>query len=250
MADENPEVNLGNESVDGHNDSMELSPAQVLHAFKDIWRNERYAPELLPEQLHIVDCLLDQIKFKDERIAEIRAKKNSSRDDLFYAHLQKMENNRVRYMIANYLRCRLEKIQKFAIYLKNLPEHERQVVVSDPELKFLRGFVAQTENLIGSSIEMHFPAEHAISVLDETTPWNRNPNRPKLDSFILVKPRMILDGIVLDRNVVPGRAKEIQTLEEGCQYFLRYETIRHLVFMAEDRETDDVALPKQKLILM
>lgn len=80
---------------------------QVLESLKNAWLNERHAPELLPHQTDMLDMMLGQIVHMDENIRLLP--KNDFRQ---IAH--KMELERVKYIINSYLRCRLEKIERFA----------------------------------------------------------------------------------------------------------------------------------------
>ena len=71
------------------------------------------APELLPYQFKLVKSVLDAIN-KQEQAVSGKAKDN---DDRFYFNIHKMELERVKYLLKNYLRTRLFKIEKFYIYL-------------------------------------------------------------------------------------------------------------------------------------
>jgi GINS complex subunit 4 len=92
--------------------STEITTAQLLAQLKDIWRNERLAPELLPHHEEIVELLLDQIKEMDKNVDKAKAK------EPYRCHIHKMELDRVRYMLSNYLRCRLEKLENYTIHYR------------------------------------------------------------------------------------------------------------------------------------
>ncbi|XP_055331315.1 DNA replication complex GINS protein SLD5-like [Paramacrobiotus metropolitanus] len=224
----------------GVNDSTAVSMSDLVNSFKDIWRNERYAPELLPEKMYVVDCLLDQIKQKEADASALQqgAAGTVDRDA---CTLIRLECSRIRFMISNYLRCRLAKIEDFCMYLKQLPANEQSVRLSRPEMVYLYGLVEKIEEHLKSSIGLFLPP--GIGVLDDRSGWYKTPTRPKMDMFIIAKPREELAQVRLDDRVLPGRV-EHEDLQAGGQYLLRYTSIRDYIF------TDDEHILKAKAILM
>lgn len=66
--------------------------------------NEKMCPELLEHHMEFVDVMLEQLKELDVMISQ-----TSSKSDMrVAAHL--MEMDRIRYIISDYLRCRLHKV--------------------------------------------------------------------------------------------------------------------------------------------
>jgi GINS complex subunit 4 len=88
-------------------EELELTAFEVILRLEKAWMNELFAPELLEPQIEVIDCLLDQIKKTEENLSQL---------DIghFSIPLHKMELARVRFLIASYLRLRLQKIQKHA----------------------------------------------------------------------------------------------------------------------------------------
>ncbi len=72
------------------------------------WINERFAPDLLPPETQILNCLLDQIRQMERNLSEVGGNKAD-----FRVPIHRMEIARVRFLIASYLRVRLQKIHKF-----------------------------------------------------------------------------------------------------------------------------------------
>ena len=94
----------------------ELSTREVLQRLHDAWINEKFAPELLENQIEVVDCLLGQIAHIEERIAAEKLQNRSNPKNKFAASVYKMEIGRIRFVISSYLRVRLDKIQRFIFH--------------------------------------------------------------------------------------------------------------------------------------
>eukprot|EP00058_Branchiostoma_floridae_P024983 XP_002610473.1 hypothetical protein BRAFLDRAFT_124274 [Branchiostoma floridae] len=88
----------------------QMTAAEALAMVEKAWLNEKFSPELLPHKQDLVDVMLDQLNGMQENIS--RAKKGDLK-----ASIHKMEIDRIRYVLASYLRIRLEKIEKFVHHL-------------------------------------------------------------------------------------------------------------------------------------
>lgn len=99
-----------------------LISVKLLESLENAWMNEKFAPEILPHQTDILDLMLDQIVHMEANIAQL------NRHDLrLIAH--KMELARIRFIISSYLRCRLDKIEKYAVDIL-AKEDERDASIS------------------------------------------------------------------------------------------------------------------------
>ncbi|XP_043222552.1 DNA replication complex GINS protein SLD5-like isoform X2 [Amphibalanus amphitrite] len=114
--------------IDGSDEEQEdITPADILHKLKQSWIDETRCPELLEYDGDVVDCMLDQIHQMEANLRRV------SKTD-FKISIHKMEVDRIRYMIASYLRCRLQKIELYHRYLLSNEEQRRRL--SPAELKF------------------------------------------------------------------------------------------------------------------
>mgnify|MGYP001800680970 CR=1 FL=1 len=66
--------------------------------------NEKMCPELLEHHMEFVDVMLEQLKELEVMISQATSKT----DIRVAAHL--MEMDRIKYVISDYLRCRLKKV--------------------------------------------------------------------------------------------------------------------------------------------
>lgn len=105
-----------------------------MESLRNAWLNERHAPEILPHQTDMLDMMLGQIVHMDENIRLLP--KNDFRQ---IAH--KMELERVKYIINSYLRCRLEKIERFA----------QAILQDDDERTIHQRKLAQDERVFAST---------------------------------------------------------------------------------------------------
>lgn len=66
--------------------------------------NEKMCPELLEHRMEFVDVMLEQLKELETMISQASVKA----DLRVTAHL--MEMDRIKYVVADYLRCRIKKV--------------------------------------------------------------------------------------------------------------------------------------------
>lgn len=125
---------------DDNNDSQDeqLTAAQLIVTMEEAWINEKFAPEILPHKNEVVELLLGQIQYFEERLEDL-----DNRD--FQKNIRQMEIDRLRYLVSSYLRNRLEKIEEFAV--KIVKEEERRLerqeepYLTEAELEFARNYV-------------------------------------------------------------------------------------------------------------
>lgn len=80
------------------------------------------APDLLPYQHSLVEIISKQINNKTREInhrAEInsRSKSNDLGDERFYLNIERMEIERVKFLLKAYLRARIIKIEKHLLWI-------------------------------------------------------------------------------------------------------------------------------------
>ncbi|XP_046468483.1 DNA replication complex GINS protein SLD5 isoform X2 [Neodiprion pinetum] len=85
-------------------DNEEFTPGKVLQDIENAWLNEKFAPEILPHQSELVDCMLEQISHMEENMKKLK------KGDIRLA-IHKMEIDRIRFVIKSYLRTRTVALQ-------------------------------------------------------------------------------------------------------------------------------------------
>jgi len=105
------------------------------------WRNEKYSPEILPFDAQVVDNMCEVTEFVAESLLEeMNDAKNSQPEDLdsgLHVRLRRIDLDRSRYLLRDYLRLRLWKLTQ---YPQHYLEPAHMELLSDAERTFLRDF--------------------------------------------------------------------------------------------------------------
>lgn len=191
-----------------------VTAAEVYRQLEQAWMNEKLSPELLPAMSEIVECMMEQVREMEENIR--RVKKGD-----FVASLHQLEVERMRYLLASYLRTRLAKIEKFVFDLlaeedgRGADEPSR---LSTEELAYAREYCKNVESLMGSLALQHMPSN--LQTLNK----EKVAVRPNMDSYVFLKVRRRCEGVLVDEE-----DEEAADLEEGSQHLMRYRPIAALI---------------------
>ncbi|VDK82398.1 unnamed protein product [Onchocerca ochengi] len=90
-----------------------ITPSQLVKEITIAWQNEICSPRLLPHMETFVDLMIDQLESMEENFN--KCKDHTSLKII----LHKMEVQRLAYMINEYIRTRLKKIEKDVEVLQN-----------------------------------------------------------------------------------------------------------------------------------
>lgn len=128
-----------------HDEPEEISD---VHMLMKSWINERCSPDLLPYN-NLVNDLLEQLEVQSEII---EANKNENVNAAFQNMLCQQEMDRVKFIIKNYLRTRLHKIEKYANYIYQNPVYYDRL--SEKEIEFCEQYKELIDaHLLKSSLE-------------------------------------------------------------------------------------------------
>uniref|UniRef100_A0A915Q065 DNA replication complex GINS protein SLD5 n=1 Tax=Setaria digitata TaxID=48799 RepID=A0A915Q065_9BILA len=94
-------------------DEESITPSQLVREITIAWQNEICSPRLLPHVEMVVDLMIDQLESMEENFS--KCKDHTSLKIV----LHKMEVQRLAYMINEYIRTRLKKIEKDVEVLQN-----------------------------------------------------------------------------------------------------------------------------------
>lgn len=148
---------------------------KLLESLENAWLNEKFAPEILPHQSDILDLMLGQIVHMEENITQL------NRHDLrLIAH--KMELARIRFVISSYLRCRLDKIERFAVDIlakedQRSPEQKR---LSPQEHTFAETFAANITAHFEKIALRHMPLNLQETTANQTV-------RPNIQEHVFLR---------------------------------------------------------------
>lgn len=193
----------------------EITAVKVLQSVERAWLNEKFSPEILPNQIDHVDCLLEQIKEMEDNLAKL------SKTDV-KVDLHKLEMERIKFVVTSYLRTRLKKIECFCVNVleEEANRSEADAYLSPAELKFAKEFAQNADNHF-DTILRHMP--QPFDNLDK----NKKIIKPNLNSFVFLKCYKKIDSVII-KNISKGQEEEI-ILEDGSQHLMPYSSVAEFV---------------------
>lgn len=191
-------------------DDQVLTPDELVKLFMEGWQNERLSPELLPHLGDYVDCMMEQVSQMEENIQDLN-KKDLRRS------IHKFELQRMQYLINNYLRTRVDKVEMNALHIlqeeNNRGDDEKYLYPG--ERKFAVEYLTHSNSLFMSLLK-GMPAHVRTLTTDQAM------IKPDLDMPVFV--RVKKESTVLVPDEGENREEEIR-LEENSQHILPYRCI-------------------------
>lgn len=177
-----------NIQLSDEDDEEEITAEVVLKTLQSAWQNERLAPEILPHRNDMVECMLGQIQHMERNINKL------PKIDL-RASIHKMELSRIKFIICNYLKTRLNKIEKYCIPILN-EERQRMETGSNyltpTEYKYAQEFVMNMENHVKTVVLSKMPGNMQLFEM------NKMAEHPNLHSHVFLKANETVNGIILE----------------------------------------------------
>ncbi|CAK9807528.1 DNA replication complex GINS protein SLD5 [Anthophora quadrimaculata] len=197
----------------------ELTAQSALVAIEEAWLNEKFAPEILPHQSDLVDCMLQQIAHMEENMK--RLEKGDIR-----LMIHRMELDRIKFVISSYLRARLEKIERYTIHIlsQEANRSSNKSYLTAAELRFAKEFLSSTETLFRTVALQHMPGNFQAFEVNKLTV------KPNMQAYVFLRANNKVNGIVL-----PGSVDEEIDFEPGSQHIIQYSAVADLVKTAAVR---------------
>lgn len=179
---------MDTEEIELSDEEEEITADTVLKTLQNFWQNERLSPEILPHRNDMVECMLGQIQHMERNINKL------PKTDL-RASIHKMELNRIKYIICNYLKTRLDKIEKYCITIIN---DEKQRIESGTnyltpsEYRYAQEYLHNVEQHLKQTILNHVPGNMQVFEM------NKMAISPNLHSHVFLKANETVNGIVLE----------------------------------------------------
>lgn len=198
---------------DGEQEEEELTAQSALLAIEKAWLNEKFAPEILPHESDLVDCMLQQITHMEQNM------KRLDKGDLRLM-IHRMEIDRIKFVVSSYLRTRLEKIEKYTIHIlsQELNRSSEECYLTAAELQFAKEFLANIEALFKTIALQHMPGNFQVFEVNKFTV------KPNMQAYVFLRTNIRVNGIIL-----PGSMDEEIDLEPGSQHIIQYSAIADLV---------------------
>uniref|UniRef100_A0A915K8F6 DNA replication complex GINS protein SLD5 n=1 Tax=Romanomermis culicivorax TaxID=13658 RepID=A0A915K8F6_ROMCU len=195
--------------VEGDTDNVQIEPAELLKLFKQVWLNEKMAPELLPHRDDIVCCLLDELNRLDQELM------GGHRADLSVS-LRKMDIERLRYILADYLRVRTVKIEKFCFSISDRDENSK---LSEKEINYLIQYKQDLEEHLKKSAVDNMPGNA------KKLKYEQIASQANLHHYVFARvlPEKSVKNLLVDG--ADEQSEELVDLEENTQHLLPYKYI-------------------------
>jgi len=193
------------------------------------WKNEKYAPEILPFDQQNVEDLSEAIEFVNEILHEERAE--GSLEDPTCAidySLRSIDYERVKYVLRDYLRIRLWKLTKWP---QHYMEEGHIEVLSPAERHFLREFWDAKQGFLHNRFldalpPTKQPLDQKLDLLDMV-------RRPNIEKHVYAR----ITGEIPKINPTPSPSTqgsertepEPLVLSNGQTYLIRYSQIREFL---------------------
>lgn len=241
------DVFRGSDAPDPAGDTEVKFENTDIGRLRQMWRDEKYAPELLPIDNIVIDNINEQLDWRED---EIRDDQEEDLDDTPEAAadpdrvasvktIWAIELDRLRYILRDYLRLRLWKL---AEYPQHYLEKSNQMLLSEAERIYVKGMREAQEGLIHNRLFCALPVHQRR--LDTQEDLHDLVRRPDLDRSVYIKVLQDIGfGISVsvtqstqDSDTTPSgtRQQDIQ-LMPGHTYNLKYKYIRQLLINPEHR---------------
>lgn len=190
--------------------ALTLCHLQDYERLKQCWMNEIFSPELLTFEDAIVLAVSNSLRHLRERIDQAKQAHEANQTTQFLTSMLEMDADRVQYVLASYLRVRLAKIERYALY--TLAQPAVRARLSDAETAFVKSFVDSLERHFQSSFLSRLPDNPKVRALDTQDGDVDMIPEPELDAYVFVRVLVAHEDIELatvgrlrlDRNQVIG----------------------------------------------
>merc|ERR1719277_625193 len=194
------------------------------------WRNEKYAPELLPFDSKLVEDFSEVIEFVGENLESEREDPHEDSNSPDY-RLRSIEHERMKYLLKDYLRIRLWKLSQWS---QHYLEPEKSHFLSDAERTFVRELWGTKKSFFEHLFVTALPVSK--QKLDDKFDVLEMVRRPKLDQHVYARIVGNIGAISVPPSLTQNSSGEPvsqQSLETGQTYLLRYSLVRKFLIDPE-----------------
>ncbi|SCU91364.1 LAFA_0F03290g1_1 [Lachancea sp. 'fantastica'] len=237
-----------------------VSPVEDFQTLMTHWRNERMSPELLPFPHLLMQRTLRRVQEQIEHIEMLSmgylddaSGSADTADGRSAALMSKLpllgmeaDLERLKFVLRSFLRCRLAKIDKHSLYLRQFSEEGAAIpldeLLSRQELEYHERHFAILLKLLNNSILRHLPPE--LQAIDDNDGSVKMVEEPEWSRFVFVfvngpdprrqqdpDPRLLVSETT-GQQFYPVTIEELQEEAElaiGGIYVMRYNVVRELI---------------------
>ncbi|CAH8556878.1 unnamed protein product [Heterobilharzia americana] len=218
---------IGDSDEENQSNEELLTSGELLQRLYKIWQNEKIAPVLLTAHSDLLGLIQAEVN-------QLEAEAKSLPAGDLKAQIKRIQVERIRFIMADYMRIRIKKIERFAEHI--LAEERSRSSNEAPHLTveeflFAKSYTNSIREYLKSTIVSRLPA-NMQSIKDEELTFHPNPN-----SYVFCRSLKKIDFIeAFDYNSDGTQTSVSLTLEPGAQHLLPYSCIQSYV------ESGDVIL--------
>lgn len=194
-ADDDDDDVFGDEARERNFDACYEPVDSEVMRLKRAWVQERLSPEMLPHEGALWASVKEAVETQEEAL-ERRARDRVERggaetdaSDKLLDDIMWMEVNRVKYLLREYLRTRLVKIEAHALHFAG----EGWDALSEDERRYVEGYVGAVEehskSVLNELPESYRDLDKENSTGEETAETSKMIPRPNLDGFAFFRIR-------------------------------------------------------------
>ncbi|ODV95604.1 hypothetical protein PACTADRAFT_80991 [Pachysolen tannophilus NRRL Y-2460] len=206
-----------NQSTSSSNFENQLRQ-EDLQKLQQSWISERSSPEILPYEIELLERILLRLKEKIEFIEYNSIELQKTKDIKLKLMIIESEVQRINFLIRNYLRTRLYKIDNFTIYIHNTDEELKKLAPT--ELEYMERHFEILVELYNKQFLLKLP--EALRPLDDNSGGINMVPEPNLSTSVFFK-------VANDINEIITIGDEHIELTNNGIYLMSYKLIRPLV---------------------
>lgn len=217
-ADDREALRLINEGLFDGNEEYQASSSssrgdgELVEKLRTQWLAELVAPELLPFPAELVDELKQRI---EDQTTLLDSTSSERREDSVFKNIARQELDRLQYLIRSFLRARLAKVHKYALFYTRADT--RRSRLSPAETEFAMNFCElQLNHFVASGLKL-LDADH--QKIDAKAGMISKPN---VDTHVFCRILEDIGEFEIEENVSID-------LGEGDIWVLRYSAIEMLL---------------------
>lgn len=180
--------------------------------------NEHFCPEILPFQSAVVDNIRDLVHQQTEQVDDEEDENGDAFS--FEAQLKRMEIDRINYLLRDYLRARIKKIENSVLYI--FKDSGTYDLLSKEEQKFAVGFMDITEDHFKKSFLSQLPKRAQILEKDGEVDPSAGPD---LDKFVFCRVKNSIGSYAVGEEA----NDDPLDFEQGDIICIRYKSIQQLL---------------------
>ncbi|KAG0655174.1 GINS complex subunit [Maudiozyma exigua] len=237
------------------------SPQQDYNNLIILWRNERCAPELLPYPHNLMTRMLSRIQEQMERLeiismdflgqqhstttTDTTGNNPVNNNNMLPLLCMEAELERIKFVIRSFIRCRLSKIDKFSLYLRQINEENESIsplqdFLSKDEMIYYESHSEILLKLFNDTILKHLPPNmQAINDNTGTVPMIDEPDWNKFVFIKVIGPQNKIfntDPILIKGDngkwyyevIIPELQERVELIIDSI-YVMRYKVIKDLL---------------------